>query len=85
MLFSDDDFPIIYSIERLITFLENNNNYTIAGGYLINFDLFKKNNTNLKKEETYGVPIHFFKFFVKILIVISKYFSQKNLRYFVIT
>ena len=62
MLFSDDDFPILYSLERLIYFLEKNNDYKVAGGYLINFDIFKKNNKNTK-EETYGIPIHFSKFF----------------------
>jgi glycosyltransferase domain-containing protein len=62
MLFSDDDFPILYSIKRLINFLEKNNTYKVAGGYLINFDLFKKSNKNIK-EDTYGIPINFSKFF----------------------
>lgn len=62
MLFSDDDFPILYSIERLINYLEKNNAYKIAGGYLINFDILKKSDKNIQ-EETYGIPIHFSKFF----------------------
>lgn len=60
MFFSDDDFPILSSIKKLINFLEKNHKYIAAGGYLINFDLYKNKNI---KQETYGIPINFSKFF----------------------
>jgi len=71
MLFSDDDFPIVCSIERLIKFLDRNNKYIGAGGYLINFDLYQKKTQN-KKNETYGIPINFSKFYNQ------RSFNKKN-------
>jgi glycosyltransferase domain-containing protein len=65
MLFSDDDFPILYSLKRLIKFLDKNDSYQAAGGYLINFDLFQKkiSSKNIREEEIYGNPINLSKIY----------------------
>ncbi len=56
VLFSDDDFPIISSINPALNFLEKNKNYVACGGYALNFDLFKKYYTF---NEYHGHPINF--------------------------
>ena len=61
VLFSDDDFPIIYSINKLILFLQKSKTYVACGGYAFNFDLLKK---PFNKMEVYGHPINFGKMMV---------------------
>ena len=56
VLFSDDDFPIIYSINKLILFLQKSKTYVACGGCAFNFDLLKK---PFNKMEVYGHPINF--------------------------
>ena len=58
LLFSDDDFPIISTINHILNFLEKNQKYISCGGYALNFDLLKKfYNLN----DYYGHPINFAK------------------------
>jgi glycosyltransferase domain-containing protein len=64
MLFSDDDFPILHTIETLIKLLDKNNVYKAAGGYLINFNLFQKKR-KVKVEEVYGNPINISKIYTQ--------------------
>jgi glycosyltransferase domain-containing protein len=56
VLFSDDDFPIISSFNKLLLFLERSKTYIACGGYAFNFDLLKQTN---HKNEIYGHPINF--------------------------
>lgn len=58
MLFSDDDFPIIYSINKLLMFLEKKKTYVACGGFALNFDIL---NRAFFKNELYGHPINFSK------------------------
>ena len=55
-LFSDDDFPIIYSFKKLILFLEKSKSHVACGGNAFNFDLLK---TSTNGKEVYGHPINF--------------------------
>lgn len=61
LLFSDDDFPIIKTINSKLNFLEKNKKFVACGGYTINFDLFN-NMTNFN--EYYDHPINFVKMMV---------------------
>ena len=56
MLFSDDDFPIIYSINKLLLFLEKQKSYIACGGFAFNFDILNK---AIIKNKLYGHPINF--------------------------
>jgi glycosyltransferase domain-containing protein len=63
MLFSDDDFPILHTIEKSIKFLDKNKTFKSAGGYLINFNLFRKKENKKKAQEIYGNPINISKIY----------------------
>ena len=56
VLFSDDDFPIINSFNKLISFLDKSKSYVACGGFAFNFDLLNQTNS---KNEIYGHPINF--------------------------
>ena len=56
VLFSDDDFPIIHSFNKLISFLDKSKSHIACGGFAFNFDLLKQINS---KNEIYGHPINF--------------------------
>jgi glycosyltransferase domain-containing protein len=74
-IIANDDFPIKYTIENCVKFLEKNKNYSVAGGFLINFLIKKKiygklysldkiyNFTSLSDNNIYKRVIKYSKFF----------------------